>query len=348
VIRDEYLDVDGHVVIEASYGGDGTSQADMTFIKLVNYKGFDRFFGNIDELFTFFLNELDKRQTPGENTFIADRPLTTYKPVLNIQSNSRKYIFMPMIQTDQTYSLALGQLNDIYTYAFDKNQIQKLSGIIVATKEQQADVSEHIQKKIGVDTQVIALPAATVDGVQKPTTNQEDQIIFVGRLGNDKGIIRLIETFKEIHNHLSDLKLMIYGYGPAEKDAKQKAKDLGIDDVVIFNGYQVDLSAAYSASKLFLTPTPVDIEPLALTEAASYGLPMVAFNVAYGPREIIRDGWNGLLFKDGQAKEMAEGIVALLRDPDRLADYAENAKKTAEKFSNAEVAKQWQQTIVKQ
>lgn len=347
VIRDEYLDVDGNVVIEASYGGEGTSQADMTFIKLVNYKGQDYFFGNIDELYTFFLNELDKSETPGQNTFIADRPLTTYKPVMNINSRSRKYIFMPMIQTDQKYSLALGQLNDIYTYAFDKNNIEKLSGIIVATKEQQEDVTEHIKKKIGADIPVLALPAATVDGVQQPTTDKQNQIIFVGRLGNDKGIIRMIETFKEIHNHESDMKFLVYGYGPAEKDAKQKAKDLGIDDVVEFKGYQIDLADAYSASKLFITPTPVDIEPLALTEAASYGLPLVAFNIAYGPSEIIRDGWNGLLFKDGETKEMAEGIVALLRDHDRMAEYSENAKKTAEKFSNAEVAKDWQQAVIK-
>lgn len=349
VIRDEYLDVDGNVVLEAAYGGDGTAQSDMTFIKLVNYKGQDHYFGNIDELFSFFLEELDQVETPNENTFIADRPLTTYKPMLDMQSRSRKYIYMPMIQTDQTYSLSLGKLNDIYSYAFDKNHIEQLSGIIVATQEQQKDVTEHIHKKIGdnIKTPVIALPAATVDEVHPINANKKDQIVFVGRLGNDKGIIRLIETFKEIHNHLSNLKLLIYGYGPAEKDAKQKAKDLGIDDVIEFKGYQVDLTDAYSMSKLFITPTPVDTEPLALTEAASYGLPMVGFNIAYGPGEIIKDGWNGLLFKDGETKEMAEGIVALLRDSNRMAIYSKNAQETAEHFSNANVSKQWERSIVK-
>ncbi|GHP15090.1 poly(glycerol-phosphate) alpha-glucosyltransferase [Lentilactobacillus fungorum] len=346
LIRDEYLDIHGNTVLEAAYGGEGVSQSDMTFIRLINYKGHDRFFGNIDELFTFFLAELDKVQTPGENTFIADRPLPTYKPVMSIPSQSRKFIFMPMIQTNQKYSLSDGALADIYQDALSRENIGLLNGIIVATKAQQKDMADHIQKKIGVDTPVIYLPAATTDGVVPVAGGKKDQIIFVGRLGNDKGIVRLIQMFKEVHNHLTNLKLEIYGYGEAKKPAQEEAKKLGIDDVVDFNDYQIDLSKPYSEAQLFVTPTPVDIEPLALTEAASYGLPMVAFNIAYGPSEIIRDGWNGMLFRDGETKEMAEGIAVLLKDPKRLAEYSENARKTAEKFSNKAIAKLWQSQIV--
>lgn len=348
VIREEYLNLDGDVVLIAAYGGEGASQQDMTYIRLVNYHGEDYFFYNIDELFSFFLSELDQ-QTPGTNTFIADRPLTTYQPVMNIPGNSRKYIYLPMIQTDrvnkdnQSYALVTGKLNEIYQYAFAKENIVRLNGIIVGTAAQQQDIAERIKKQIGVNVPVLALPAATISGPHQVTNQRKNQIVFVGRLGTGKGIVRLIDTFKLIHNDLTDLHLLIYGYGEEEKPAKQEVKKLGIEDAVEFKGYQVDLTEAYSNAKLFITATASDVEPLALTEAASYGLPMVAFNIAYGPSEIIHDGWNGLIFKDGETKEMAAGVVALLKDSDRLKAYSQNAFKTAAKFSNQEVGKRWRQ-----
>lgn len=354
VIREEYLNPEGTVVIEAAYGSDGIAQSDMTYIRLVNYQGEDYYFYNIEELFDFFLSELDEQQTPGENTYIADRPLTTYKPVMNIPGTSRKFIYLPMVQTEaeandknRSYILATGKLNPIYEYAFAKKNIDKLSGIIVATKAQQADIADRVEKIIHADVPVIAIPAATVPGPQTTPTTKKDQIIFVGRLGNGKGIVRLIDMFQQIHNKLTTLKLLIYGYGEAEASARQEAKNLGIEDVVDFKDYQVDLKSAYAESKLFVTTTETDVEPLAMTEAASFGLPMVAFDIPYGPREVIHDGWNGLLFRDGELKEMAEGIVALLKDPQRLEEYGTNAKKTAEQFSDAEIGKLWQEKVIK-
>lgn len=51
-------------------------------------------------------------------------------------------------------------------------------------------------------------------------------------------------------------------------------------------------------------------------------------------------------FVMGELKEMAEGIVALLKDPQRLEEYGTNAKKTAEQFSDAEIGKLWQEKII--
>ncbi|WP_283678542.1 glycosyltransferase [Lentilactobacillus sp. Marseille-Q4993] len=346
-IRAEFLDIYGNTVLEASYGSENGTDDDMTMLKLVNYKGQDRLFDSVGDLFTFFLNELDKEYGAGNNTFIADRPLSTYMPVINIDSESRKYIYMPMIQTDQTYSLALGQLNGIYEEAFKPENLSRLSGVITATKAQRDDIAEHIEKKIpGVNTPVFHLPAATVDEVNGISTTKKDQIVFVGRLGNDKGITRLIETFKQVHNKSTNTHFLIYGYGPAEDDAKEYAEKLGIKDVVEFKGYQTDLHDAYNDSKLFVTTTATDVQPLAMTEAASYGLPMVAFDIAYGPREIIRDGWNGLIFKDGEVMNMGAAIGDLLKDDKRLNELSNNALETAHKFSNAEVAKSWREAIV--
>ena len=150
-----------------------------------------------------------------------------------------------------------------------------MSGIIVATKAQQADIADRVEKIIHADVPVIAIPAATVPGPKTTTIAKKDQIIFVGRLGNGKGIVRLVDMFQQIHNKLTSLKLLIYGYGDAEESARQEAKNLGIEDVVDFKDYQVDLKSAYAESKLFVTTTGTDVEPLAMTEAASFGLPMV-------------------------------------------------------------------------
>ncbi|MCF6160358.1 accessory Sec system glycosyltransferase Asp1 [Furfurilactobacillus milii] len=344
LIHEEYFNTQGSPVLEFGYSNVDSNPENITFIQLTSRDGYKRYFENIDELFTYFLQQLDQSSNE-PNTFIADRPLSTYAPVLALSNETRKFIYLPMLQTDSKYSLVDGALDEIYTQAFKPENLAKLTGIIVATEQQKLDIERRVKGQVAV----YALPAATIeDQLPKIEGVRKNQIIFAGRLGNGKGITRLVDVFKIIHNHETGLVLKICGYGNVKDDAKKAVEKAGLKDVVKFEGYlkPTELISEYFSSKLFVTTTEQDVEPLAMTEAAACGLPLCAFDVAYGPAEIINDGKNGILVSDGHNQELADRIVKLIRNPTLLQNMSDDARKGVTRFMNSNVSQMWKEQIV--
>lgn len=83
-----------------------------------------------------------------------------------------------------------------------------------------------------------------------------------------------------------------------------------------------------------------------MTEAAACGLPLCAFDVAYGPAEIINDGKNGILVSDGHNQELADRIVKLIRNPTLLQNMSDDARKGVTRFMNSNVSQMWKEQIV--
>ena len=81
--------------------------------------------------------------------------------------------------------------------------------------------------------------------------------------------------------------------------------------------------------------------PLVLLEAMSCGLPCISFDCKCGPCDIITDGKNGLLVEEGNIRKLADAILKLMTDYDKLKIMSANAKKTSENYTVDSVLKQW-------
>jgi glycosyltransferase involved in cell wall biosynthesis len=77
----------------------------------------------------------------------------------------------------------------------------------------------------------------------------------------------------------------------------------------------------YRAADIYLHPARAENFPLAILEAMSCGLPVVASNVG-GVPEILSDGMTGLLVRPGDDLELAAAAIALVRDLPRLAAFS--------------------------
>jgi glycosyltransferase involved in cell wall biosynthesis len=88
-----------------------------------------------------------------------------------------------------------------------------------------------------------------------------------------------------------------------------------------------------NAIDIFVAPSHAEAFGLALVEAMSVGLPVVASKNA-GFIDIIQDGVNGVFFEKGNYFDLADKIKMLLNEPSLSKSIGENASKTArEKFS---------------
>jgi glycosyltransferase involved in cell wall biosynthesis len=80
---------------------------------------------------------------------------------------------------------------------------------------------------------------------------------------------------------------------------------------------------------------------MVMIEAMSCGLPAVCFDFKCGPRDIITEGKNGLVVKDGDIDGLAEAIVKLMKDDELRKRMGENAKKVVERYSEEKVMNKW-------
>jgi glycosyltransferase involved in cell wall biosynthesis len=82
------------------------------------------------------------------------------------------------------------------------------------------------------------------------------------------------------------------------------------------------------------------VTPLKPLEAMAQGHLVVASDVG-GHRELIRDGYNGVLFRAGSADALAEAIAGLLRRPERWPELRTRARKFVEQERN------WTQSVAR-
>ena len=81
--------------------------------------------------------------------------------------------------------------------------------------------------------------------------------------------------------------------------------------------------------------------PMVLIEAQSCGLPIVSMACKCGPRDIVSDGVNGYLVKDGDISGMADRICRLIEDERLRKSMGHKASEASHRFDTEKVMRRW-------
>jgi glycosyltransferase involved in cell wall biosynthesis len=154
----------------------------------------------------------------------------------------------------------------------------------------------------GVDTSLFQL-------CDDPSNSQSFNVVFSGRLTEDKGADILVEIIRFINEKLKlqKIKFMIVGSGALDYMVKNLAEKYGNVHYLGFVPFKT-LPAIYRNGHLFLIPSRTEGMPLCLLEAQSCGLPAIGSNIP-GVSDIIVNGKYGQLVKVGDI----EGFAKLIR-----------------------------------
>jgi len=150
---------------------------------------------------------------------------------------------------------------------------------------------------------------------------REPTLLFLGDLGRAKGTYDLVRAFARIAGRFARLKLVCAGVG-AIAGVRQLAAQLDIADRVICPGWldPERKRVALAGASIFALPSYAEGMPLALLEAMSWGLAVIATPVG-GVPQLVTHEVNGLLVAPGDIDGVAAAIDRLLSDPalrDRL------------------------------
>ena len=78
-----------------------------------------------------------------------------------------------------------------------------------------------------------------------------------------------------------------------------------------------------------------------LGEAMACGVPAVSFDCPSGPRELIRDGVDGLLIPPNHVDGLADGIERLISDQNLMHDLSSRAPEIVHRYALSKVLEQW-------
>lgn len=144
---------------------------------------------------------------------------------------------------------------------------------------------------------------------------------FIGSFYAYEGLDLLIAALPAILKQMPDVKILLVGGGPQDAALKQQVMTLDLKDRVVFTGrvphgevnryYDLIDVLVYPRHPMRLTELVTPLKPL---EAMAQGRLMVASDVG-GHKELIQNGMTGVLFRAGQADDLAGSVTALLRNP---------------------------------
>jgi glycosyltransferase involved in cell wall biosynthesis len=191
----------------------------------------------------------------------------------------------------------------------------------------------------GVDE--IPSSAAAVAAARREHAIAEDEqvVLYVGRIGSEKNLSLLIDAFARVARHRERARLLLIGPGDEDGRFRAQAAATPYADRITFTGRmnRADLGAYYELADVFAFPSTADTQALVVNEAAWAATPVVM--VDRNISQIVEDGVSGL-FAAGTAEAFAEKINILLGDPGRAAAMGRAARERAGKLTvRGQVAK---------
>ena len=179
---------------------------------------------------------------------------------------------------------------------------------------------------LGVDAEIAVVPnGVELEPFQSRTPVPRDSLglregdlglVYVGRLGLEKNVAFLLQTFAGVRSAAPNVRLIIVGGGPESDNLRDLAAELGVADSVHFTGpvaYDA-VPGLLAAADAFVTASVSEVHPLSVIEAMATGLPVVGIE-GPGVGDTVTDGVDGFLSTYDSAAFSAKLTRLVLDEP---------------------------------
>ena len=200
------------------------------------------------------------------------------------------------------------------------------------------ELNKHFQIKKSV---VLYNPCLSHKTNSTKINGKEKQILFAGTITQKKGYLDLIQAFSLIAHKYPEWELIFAGNGEIE-NAKGLAKDLNIENQVIFKGWvnREEIQPLFEKASIFCLPSYTEGFPMAVLDAWSYGLPVITTPVG-GLTDVLIPDKNALVFEPGDINRLAKLLEELINNESLRKQISEESiKLSQEKFDISSISKQ--------
>ena len=215
--------------------------------------------------------------------------------------------------------------------------------IVVQTKRAGDYFSSKLQERICVIPNPVLLPPDEKKISDKLLSDRS--LIGIGRLEPQKGFDLLLEAMAKLKDCYPEWTLTILGEGELRPQLESLRNELGLGDRVHLLGRVKNPHEFLKQADIFIMSSRFEGFPNALCEAMACGLPVISTDCPNGPREIIRDGVDGILVPNEDVSTLATAMERLMSDGKERQRLADRAKEVTERFGLEKVMSLWELLI---
>lgn len=177
-----------------------------------------------------------------------------------------------------------------------------------------------------VDTQLFTPDPDSVWFEDEFGYRQEHFVIgIVAQLIERKGHQVLLDALPSLVNDYPHIRVMVLGKGPLKDQLHQSVQSMGLADTVKFFGFRNDIQRVLPNLSLVVHPAFIEGLGVALLQASSSGVPVVACRTG-GIPEAIADGENGILVSPGSSAELSQAIKTLVSEQNLHRNFRLNGR----------------------
>ncbi len=235
-------------------------------------------------------------------------------------------------------------LADRLRHSSDLRLVRKFDKFVVLTREDAGDWGQLPDMEVIPNAVPESLTSAVASLAPADFVRERPKrVMAVGRLDYQKGFDRLIDAWRIVcgDERLRGWHLDIFGQGEWKSRLLQMAADYGLEDRMTVHPPTPDIIPEYLSSSLFVMSSHYEGLPMVMIEAMACGLPAVSFDCKCGPKDIIDDGVNGLLVREGDVAGLAWAMKKLMLDDDLRREMSFEAAKVGERYSEERIMGQW-------
>ena len=167
-------------------------------------------------------------------------------------------------------------------------------------------------------------------------------LLAVGRLSEQKGFDYLLKAFSGLVAIYQDWDLVILGEGPLRESLESQIQTYGLEKRVYLPGRAGNVGDWYQRADLFVMSSRYEGFPMTLVEAMAYGCAVVSYDCDTGPRDIIREGVDGLLVGPvGDVSALASVLDQLMRDDGARERMGQMAIEIKTRYSLESILTMW-------
>ena len=235
----------------------------------------------------------------------------------------------------------------IYRYfikLFYKFMIKSCSSLIVP-----GTYSFNYHKALGINTKKVFVANQcsfdlSVKQIEKPiydrlTNNEKKTILYLGRITQRKGLDILIRAFKKIESKCYDVRLLVGGDGCFKDFCENLAKKLSINNISFLGSIPFENSVnLYKKADIFVLPSCLkencEAWGLVINEAMSLGKAIVTTDAVGASFDLVKNGFNGYIVKNGNSTELAEALINILENNNLIKTMGRNSREIFESFNS--------------
>jgi glycosyltransferase involved in cell wall biosynthesis len=158
----------------------------------------------------------------------------------------------------------------------------------------------------------------------------------------EKNHREMIEAFARIAPDHPEWTLKIFGDGSLREVLEEQIRAAGLADRVLLMGPTRDVERELLNASMFALSSNAEGLPLVLVEAMACGVPCVSYDCSPGIREIITDGADGIVARQGSVDELSAGLRRLIEEPETRRAMGQQALISSKRFAPDVVMELWE------